>query len=242
MWFLATMTFVLACALGVDWADAQDQTQRQKKSKALGRLGVGSELLSAQGLEKLNLTKDQQEKFAKLNVEFQEKQKELQSKLDAAKKDRDRNKLKEATQAAQKLRPEFLTRVEGILTDTQKKTFEGVRDASPVRTRPGVTPVRPGAVTPETPGTILSPQLQERLKLSAEQKKKLDEMQKDVDAKLRSLLTEEQRKLLEPQGGKDARKKKRPTNRRQSNLESGGVTATHNPATARLDKVRLLGR
>jgi hypothetical protein len=114
----------------------------------------------------------------------------------------------------QKLRPEFLTRVESILTDAQKKIFEGVRDGGPAaRTRPGVAPVRPGAAAPESAGKILSPQMQERLNLSADQKKKLDELQKEVDTKLRSLLTEEQRKLLEP--GAEAPKKKRPTVRPQ---------------------------
>jgi Spy/CpxP family protein refolding chaperone len=39
--------------------------------------------------------------------------------------------------------------------------------------------------------------LQERLNLTAEQKKKLDDLQKEVDSKLARLLTDEQRKQLQ---------------------------------------------
>jgi spore coat protein CotH len=49
---------------------------------------------------------------------------------------------------------------------------------------------------PSQPGQIMSPMLQETLKLTAEQKKKLEEMQKEVDGKLEKLLTAEQRKQL----------------------------------------------
>jgi outer membrane protein assembly factor BamB/Spy/CpxP family protein refolding chaperone len=53
------------------------------------------------------------------------------------------------------------------------------------------------------PGQILSPGLQERLKLTADQKKQLDELQKDIDGKLAKILTEEQNKQLKDmqQGG-----------------------------------------
>jgi Spy/CpxP family protein refolding chaperone len=39
--------------------------------------------------------------------------------------------------------------------------------------------------------------LQERLNLTAEQKRKLDDLQKEVDSKLARLLTDEQKKQLE---------------------------------------------
>ena len=51
-----------------------------------------------------------------------------------------------------------------------------------------------GATTP--PGTVLSPRVQETLKLTDEQKKNLADLQKDVDGKLEKLLTEAQRKQL----------------------------------------------
>src|SRR5262249_33865263 len=49
---------------------------------------------------------------------------------------------------------------------------------------------------PPEPGQILSASVQERLKLSDEQKKHLEGFQKEVDGKLDKLLTEEQRKQL----------------------------------------------
>jgi hypothetical protein len=49
---------------------------------------------------------------------------------------------------------------------------------------------------PPTPGQILPPFLQEQLNLTAEQKKQLDELQKEVDGKLGKILTEEQKKQL----------------------------------------------
>jgi poly(3-hydroxybutyrate) depolymerase len=51
-----------------------------------------------------------------------------------------------------------------------------------------------GAVTP--PGTVLSPRVQENLKLTDEQKKKFEELQKDVDARVQKILTDEQNKQL----------------------------------------------
>jgi hypothetical protein len=50
---------------------------------------------------------------------------------------------------------------------------------------------------PPRPGQIMPAFLQERLNLTEEQKKKLDELQKEVDSKLARLLTDEQRKQLE---------------------------------------------
>lgn len=49
---------------------------------------------------------------------------------------------------------------------------------------------------PFAPGQLLPPFLQERLKLTDEQKKQLDELQKEVQGKLDKILTEEQRKQL----------------------------------------------
>jgi hypothetical protein len=63
---------------------------------------------------------------------------------------------------------------------------------------PGGPPGRigSGAFGPPAPGQLLPPFLQDRLKLTAEQKKQLEELQKEVDSKLDKILTEEQRKQL----------------------------------------------
>ena len=46
------------------------------------------------------------------------------------------------------------------------------------------------------PGQILPPFVQEQLKLTDDQKKQLDALQKDLDAKLDKLLTDDQKKML----------------------------------------------
>src|SRR5207249_1405767 len=46
------------------------------------------------------------------------------------------------------------------------------------------------------PGTVLSPRVQETLKLTDEQKKKAEALQKEVDAALQQILTAEQNKQL----------------------------------------------
>jgi poly(3-hydroxybutyrate) depolymerase len=46
------------------------------------------------------------------------------------------------------------------------------------------------------PGTVLSPRVQEDLKLTDEQKKKIEKLQKEVDATIQKVLTEEQKKRL----------------------------------------------
>ena len=54
----------------------------------------------------------------------------------------------------------------------------------------------PGGFGPPQPGQILPPALQDRLQLTADQKKQVEELQKDVDGKLARILTEEQNKQL----------------------------------------------
>ncbi len=55
----------------------------------------------------------------------------------------------------------------------------------------------PGGFRPPAPGQIMPVFLQDELKLTDAQKKELDAMQKDVDAKLEKLLTAEQRKAFQ---------------------------------------------
>jgi poly(3-hydroxybutyrate) depolymerase len=65
---------------------------------------------------------------------------------------------------------------------------------------PGAGPGGPGRGFPgglgTPPGTVLSPRVQENLKLTDEQKKKFEELQKEVDASVQKILTEEQNKQL----------------------------------------------
>ncbi len=61
---------------------------------------------------------------------------------------------------------------------------------------PQGVPSRNGPSGSALPGKIFSPSQQAKLKLSEEQKKRLDEMQKELDSRLATLLTEEQKKQL----------------------------------------------
>src|SRR6516162_4398509 len=54
----------------------------------------------------------------------------------------------------------------------------------------------PGGGGGAAPGTVLSPRVQDNLKLTDEQKKKIEELQKEVDASVQKLLTDEQNKQL----------------------------------------------
>ena len=68
----------------------------------------------------------------------------------------------------------------------------------------GRGPGGPGGFTPPKPGEILPTFLQDRLNLTAEQKKSVGEIQTDIDSQLSELLTEEQQTQLKapPQGGR----------------------------------------
>ena len=59
---------------------------------------------------------------------------------------------------------------------------------------------RPGG--PPRPGQILSPGFQDALQLTADQKKQLEALQKDVDTKLAKILTEEQMKKMKEMPGR----------------------------------------
>lgn len=50
---------------------------------------------------------------------------------------------------------------------------------------------------PPQPGQILPPNLRESLNLSSEQRKQLDELQRDIDSRLAKILTEPQRRQLQ---------------------------------------------
>jgi hypothetical protein len=94
-------------------------------------------------------------------------------------------------------------RFDKVLTEAQRKQIKSV--FSP----PAPPPGNPAAAMPgglAQPGKILSPTQQDTLKLSSEQKKRLEEIQKEIDAKLDTLFTEEQKRQLQtmrqtPAGG-----------------------------------------
>lgn len=54
----------------------------------------------------------------------------------------------------------------------------------------------PGGMRPPRPGEVMPPPLQDALRLTDEQRRKFAELQKEIDARVEELLTEEQRKQL----------------------------------------------
>jgi outer membrane protein assembly factor BamB/Spy/CpxP family protein refolding chaperone len=107
------------------------------------------------------------------------------------------------TDAQKKQVDELQKEVDGklgkILTDDQKKQLKepptggargGFGRGGPGGRGPG------GFGGPPQPGQLLPGPIQERLKLTADQKKQLDDLQKDVDGKLAKVITEEQQKQL----------------------------------------------
>jgi len=76
---------------------------------------------------------------------------------------------------------------------------------------------------PPRPGQVLPGFLQERLKLTGEQKKQIEELQKEVDARLAKILTDEQKKMLQemPKGGRPPGDRGQPGDRRQPPGEQG---------------------
>jgi Arylsulfotransferase (ASST) len=84
-------------------------------------------------------------------------------------------------------------RFDNVLTPAQKKQLKSVFAAGgPLQGNPGVV-----IVGGPQPGKILTPAQQDTLKLSPEQKIRMTEIQKEVDAKLETLLTEDQKQQLQ---------------------------------------------
>jgi hypothetical protein len=95
----------------------------------------------------------------------------------------------ETQQKREKLQKAALDDIVKMLNAKQKETYKDLT-GEPFT----LTFTFPGFGGFGTPGQLLSSFTQDQLKLTAEQKKKLEELQKDVDAKLDKILTDEQRK------------------------------------------------
>ena len=156
-------------------------------------------LLTPDAVEKLKFTNEQKEKYTKIEAAYKEKNKAAQ---DAYRTSimgvRDREKFKEALDKFQtdskKAREDHLGKVEPILTAEQKTVFAQVRQQQP---QPGGIIGRPPIGIGGGIGQVLPPAMQQRLQLTDEQKKQIDAIQKEVEAKIMKVLTDEQKKQLE---------------------------------------------
>jgi Spy/CpxP family protein refolding chaperone len=166
--------------------------------------GFQLSLLSREAVERLKLTDEQRKKYDKIEAEYKDKQKDANEKFLEVLKSGDVDKIREMAQDrikdSFKMRTDYLDKVEGILMDEQKKAFEQFKKEPPRPEIPGPGfppgfPGFPGRMPPS--GPVLSKTAQDRLKLSDDQKKKIEELQKEVDSKLKDILTDEQKKQLE---------------------------------------------
>ncbi len=183
-------------ALLVSFAPAFGQrVQVQPKGILLGR-GEAS-LLPAEGVEKLKLTAEQKEKYTKIETDYKELVKTAQDKF-RAEVQGDRAKAKEAQEKLQadtkKAREDQLAKVEATLTGEQKTVLAQVK-VLPAQPNPGVRPqpIQIGGGV----GQVLPPAVQNRLQLTDEQKKEVEKLQKEVEAKIMKILTDDQKKQLE---------------------------------------------
>lgn len=178
---------------------AQDEQPKKKGQfqQGQGFGGRGAALLSTDALDKLKLTAEQKQKYDTIASDFADKAKASGEKVREAFQSQDKDKIRETLQGlradAEKLRTDALGKVEALLTADQKKVLDEVKNQ---RGGPG----GPGGAFGGgrgAPGQVLSPGLQERLGLSAEQKKKIEDLQKDIDTKINSILTDDQRKQFD---------------------------------------------
>ena len=102
----------------------------------------------------------------------------------------------------EKSRKEALNKVVAVLDEEQKKQIAPLLQSRPLFPGfgPGFGP-GPGPGPGFAPGQVLPPPLRNYLKLTKEQQEELDKLQKEVDARLKKLLTDEQRKMLDQMSG-----------------------------------------
>jgi len=168
------------------------EDQRRRVDELSRRQRGGPPFDLARLLGQLDLTAEQKEKVEKWMKEVGEKHEAAKKKLDEAveqaKQNQDREKVRELIQAHEKemakLHEELLGKVEGLLSEEQKRKFAEVQRRRPEGGPQGV-------------GHILPPPLQDRLGLTPEQKEKVAKLQKDTEAKLKEILNDEQNKKLE---------------------------------------------
>lgn len=188
-----SLVVALLVATGADGQQRQPDISRLQIG--LGRTGP---LLPEGAKDKLNLTAEQKDKIAKLEKEFDDKSKEstdkLRESIQKAVQDKDISGLqglRDLMEANQKLRTEYEGKVAALLTDEQKKKFEEATKDAPRRPGAGFQPQR------QTDKGLQSPDVQQKLELTKEQKEKLADIQKEAEKKALEVLTQEQKKKYE---------------------------------------------
>lgn len=188
---------------GDNRVEGQVRAQDPRRIQILQGRGAAGPLVAEEVKEKLNLTADQKEKIAKIEKEFAEKTKDATSKLQEAMQkaiqDKDRaalQKIREQMQDVQKVRGDFEAKVTAVLNAEQKQKFEEAQKTRrPIQVRP--LPVQPFQRPGAGQNDLNSPQVQEKLNLTAEQKEKLEKIKKEFENKALEVLNAEQKQKFE---------------------------------------------
>lgn len=193
---LGSGLMVVLLLSGVDSTAGQDRTQK-RPNRVVGQ-GATGPLVSAGLQEQLALSKEQKETIEKFEKEFAEKSKDTEAKMkearEKARQDKNREALQKVIEVAQKVRGEYEDKVKAVLNDEQKKKFDAGKQAGrQLGRRPGVRPDGRGDAKLD----LASKEVQEKLVLTAEQKEKLETLQKEYEAKSVETLTKEQKEKFE---------------------------------------------
>jgi hypothetical protein len=189
--FLNRLMCFCVLLLGAAESYAQDQP-RQPKRPAAGAERTGG-LVGKGLLQQLKLSAEQQAKLTQLEKEFTPKiqdEGKILTRMQQARQDMDRAAYQKAQQELDDLRQtraEFSKQFKALLTPEQLKTYDQIAAAAP----------RLGARSVAPPSLLSAPGLLERLQLSADQKEKLNQLQKEFEAKALQVLNEEQRQQYE---------------------------------------------
>jgi Spy/CpxP family protein refolding chaperone len=153
----------------------------------------------------LKLTDDQQEKIKEINEEFQKELRQLSSGGPGGRRGAD----PQAAKQRESLQKEATARVQKFLDASQKAALkdltgepfalsqEGFGPGGPGGGGPGGGRGGPGGFgAPSQPGQVMSSFVQDALKLTPEQKQRMEQLQKEVDSQIASILTDEQKKQL----------------------------------------------
>ncbi len=178
---------------------AAQRVEAQATTKLQPVIGIvgNAPLLTPDGLDKLKLSAEQKDKYGKIEGDHKEKTKTIQDGFRVILQGGgDRKEAIDKMQSdAKKAREDALAKVEPILTADQKKVFAQVKVQQPL---PGAGGIRTGPIAIGGGiAQILPPITQQRLQLTDEQKKQLEAIQKEAEAKVMKVLTDEQKKQLE---------------------------------------------
>jgi Spy/CpxP family protein refolding chaperone len=210
-------------------ADGDNKGRGETKGKGFGRFGESRALVAPEILDKLKLTDEQKDKVAKLDKEFQAKDKEAFGKsresLRKAIEDKDREGMRKAfeqtrddREKATKLREEYEGKVTALLSTEQKKTFADAKGdrrsgfgQGGFARRPETPPAGKTPATSTAGATGILAKL-DSLNLSEEQKSKVAQLQKELEAKIKDVLTDDQKKKLDDAPKDQPRRRARPNN------------------------------